>query len=68
MTMEANLKAKLFESIIEFSDDAIISKTLGGIVVSWNAAAEAIFCYAAEEMIGKGKTSELGKHNGSMLH
>ena len=51
--MEANLKAKLFESIIEFSDDAIISKSLDGTVVSWNAAAEAIFGYADEEMIGK---------------
>jgi diguanylate cyclase (GGDEF)-like protein/PAS domain S-box-containing protein len=55
--MEANLKAKLFESIIEFSDDAIISKTLDGIIVSWNAAAVAIFGYTAEEIIGRSITT-----------
>jgi PAS domain S-box-containing protein len=46
-------QAKLYlGSLIESADDAIISKTLDGIVTSWNRGAERIFGYAAEEMIG----------------
>lgn len=37
---------------MESSDDAIVSKTLDGTVLSWNAAAERIFGYSAEEMVG----------------
>ena len=44
---------KIYHAIIESSDDAIIGKTLDGIVTSWNTSAERIFGYSAEEMIGQ---------------
>jgi PAS domain S-box-containing protein len=40
-------------SIIESSDDAIVSKDLNGIIASWNKGAERIFGYTSEEAVGK---------------
>jgi two-component system, cell cycle sensor histidine kinase and response regulator CckA len=39
-------------SIVQSCDDAIVGKTLDGIVVSWNAGAERMYGYTADEMIG----------------
>jgi PAS domain S-box-containing protein len=43
-------------AIVESSDDAIVSKTLEGVVVSWNGGAERIFGWTAAEMVGQSIT------------
>jgi PAS domain S-box-containing protein len=47
------LTARLLGSIVESSDDAIIGKSLDGVIQSWNAAAERLFGHPAERALGQ---------------
>jgi len=62
-------RASRWAAICEWSDDAIIGWTLGGIVTSWNSGAERMYGYTADEITGR-NVSELLRPDraGEYLH
>ena len=51
--MRTRVKDRALASIVECSTDAIIGKSLDGIIQTWNDAAERVFGYAAHEAVGR---------------
>jgi PAS domain S-box-containing protein len=50
---QAWTQSQLFAAIVSSSDDAIVGETVGGVITSWNPAAERMYGYSATEIVGQ---------------
>jgi PAS domain S-box-containing protein len=50
---QAQTAVAYLAALVESSDDAIIGKTLEGVILTWNSGAERMYGYAAEEVVGR---------------
>jgi PAS domain S-box-containing protein len=65
---KAEETARLFAAIVEDSDDAILSKNLDGVILTWNKGAERFYGYSSEEMVGQSVSVLMPRERGHELH
>ena len=65
---QAVKNAQLMTAIVQYSNDAIIASTLGGIITSWNPAAERLYGYSSQDIIGRSVSLLMPHDRASELH